>query len=213
MNRDQIITLVLRRCGNRETDTVLAEACELELDLVILEEEEQAELPWFLITEWATANIGANDPRVQIPGDFLLEVHGSHLYWTHTDGKLYPLVKEEQDDLKAKYRDTVNTKPEAYALLGRYFHLFPIPDVASTVWMQYYGKSAALTDSNLENVWTGNASDLLVARLGEVIASQYLKDPKTADRFAMQAAKARDRLARKETARDEVNRDRYMGDD
>ena len=60
-----------------------------------------------------------------------------------------------------------------FSIIGNTIEFSPDPDSTDTVQMLYYAKPAALSDSNLTNVWTDNCMDaLLYASLGE--AEPYL---------------------------------------
>ncbi len=213
MNRDEIITLVLNRCGNRAGQTALVDAAKLELNSIILEEEEMPDLPWFLLTESASATIDAGDLRVALPSDFLLESESSHLFWLKTDGTWKTLYKGVYDELVHKYRSADPGTPAEYAIFGDYYYFYPTPNVGSTVKMHYYGRPTALSDVNLTNEWTESAHDLLIGRLGVVMCGQYIKDTSsdTLQMFAAQAQSARARMDAKEVSRAEANITRRMG--
>lgn len=210
MNRDEIITLVLNRCGNRSNDTAITSAAALELVEVQKKLEGESELPWFLETEWTRATLDAY--RIALPEDFLLEMEDAHLYLTQVDGTDYELVKDDFDALKGKYKASDPSQPKTYALVGDYFYFFPTPDVTYPLSMIYYAKEPELSDTVLTNRWTTYASDWLVGELGVTIAGEYTKDGEQAKIFAGHAARAQTRVLNQTIARREANVLRSMGD-
>lgn len=69
-----------------------------------------------------------------------------------------------------------------FSIIGNTIEFSPDPDSTDTVQMLYYAKPAALSDSNLTNVWTDNCMDaLLYASLVE--GSVYLMDNDSALRW------------------------------
>jgi hypothetical protein len=210
MTRDEVVTLVLSRCGNRQADTNLRAAAELELKLVQTRLEEKEWLPWFLLSTQETAPLTIGEPRLRVPERFLLEYDEGALFLTNSAGDEVELPKEEYDLLRGKYLNTDPNTPETYALRGEYFYFFPTPNAEYPVRMVYF-KGQPVLDTDIENRWTKHAPHLLVAELGVVIAGQYTNDAAKKDLFVQQTTREENALMKKHEARDMANRELQMG--
>lgn len=213
LDADQIIELVLNRCGNRSNDAALTSAAELELTRVIYELEQHPDPMWFLYSTWASATLTANEPRMPLPSDYLMPLEDSHLYVVDLSSNRTKLKKDDFDALEAYYLSSSAALPKQYALFGDYFYLFPTPDAAYTLQMKYAKTATALTPSVRTNEWTQNAADLLMARLGIVMVSSYLRESDASLKaFQDEALRAWNRLYAKHVARAVVNDEMVMGD-
>lgn len=212
MLRDDAIALLADRF-NRSDLTTRAIA---EMQMAQIQLEGLDFLPWFLLTEMATAITTVFEERLAVPTDFISEPDEDETALWTTDLTVSPplrsdLAKGTYAALVAKYKDSTYGKPLEYALVGRYFRLRPIPDAVYTVQFLYYAGGLLLT-ANIENVWLKYAPDLLIALTGMLLA----RYPSDTDRFAMFAADykiALDGLKRLDVARREANLERIMGDD
>lgn len=211
MTRDEAVTSIMNRLGNRtdlETDIIT--------EMKIVQEsvlEGHSWLPWFLLSEIATETTVADEERVELPTDFLLEDDDQALWWydsSDTDNGWKPLAKDDLDILRERYPGT--GEPKAYALRGNYFIIKPTPDDSYTLKMSYYARDAAL-DTDIENEWLKHAADLLIAETCVVMAEEYIKDSESAERFKVAARRAWDRLYRKHVSRQETGAMRTMGDE
>ena len=211
--RDEIIDIVLRRCGNRESDTTLTSHAEAEIVQIQNRLELEPELPWFLLTEKANATCTADEPRLPVPSNFLMEWDEGALYVLNPDdSKEYEVVKDEYDTLKAQYRDASADLPEFFALRKDVFWLFPTPDQAYTMYITYYKAQTSLT-TNITNEWTTYAADLLIGELGIIMAGSYLHNPNLRAIFEQETLRARNRISAQNVSREEKNRTRTMGDE
>lgn len=204
MTSDEIVTLVLNRCGKRSSDTELTAAAFLELARIQTDYEEGPELPWFLISEASSANLTSGDPRISVPSDFLMEVEEGALWIQNSEGNWKELHKEEYDQLRAVYQNETAGLPKYYALRGKYFYFGPIPDANYSVRMVYYQQQTAAA-AGVTNQWTTYASDLLIGTLGDVIAGEYLNDFQKQKVFQNRMALAYKRMLDKDVARAEMN--------
>lgn len=214
MIRQEAITRILSRLG-RDGDTDLE--AKIELEIVTVQEsilEGHQWLPWFLLTEIATETTIADEERVEIPTDFLLEDDDQAL-WRYdadnTDNQWTPLKKDDLDVLRDKYPGT--GEPVAYALRNQYFVLKPTPDDAYTLKMSYYARDTELANDDDENKWLTHAADLVIAETCILMAEEYIKDYDSAERFKIAAKRAWDRLYRLHIARTEAGGMRQMGED
>lgn len=212
MNRDSICTTVLSRLGRQEGNAYLLAQAKTELGLIQEQLEGSPLLPWFLISTEQTLAITANSRSVALPSDFLREYENFPLYLydsTQTD-PYTRLNKDEFDVLEDKYSGELAGTPTEYALDGVSLEFFVTPNENMTARWKYYQKQSVLSDSVQSNQWTINASDLLIAMLGEVMAG-YKKDTFWMAKFASDAQIARGRLLAFTVAREQASRDIAMG--
>lgn len=187
-----------RRLGERDD---LIPYMEFERDLAIARLEKLPEKPWFLESEMAEAATTAGEGRLPVPYNFLREIE-DHALWLKVNDVWVALEKDDYDSLFERYGEYPGI-PEKYAIVGRYFALFPIPDDAYPVKMRYYGRQDA-------DVWLQEAPELLMAEMGVQMAGKYLHNPDLALMFETDRKEALERLAVEQVAREEVNRDRTM---
>jgi len=204
MTIDEVVTLVLNRCGNRSGDSGLTSAALLELKMLQGRLEEAPDPPWFLISERADGEVTQSEPRLELPSDFLMELEEGALFLVKGDGTEKELKKDEYDRLRRTYLNTEEGEPEWYTIRGKYIYLFPTPDAAYEVRLVYYKRDTAPA-TGVTNEWSTYAADVLIAELGMVISGEYLKDERTRKQFETDLAIARKRLKDKNIARGEVN--------
>ncbi len=210
MTRDELLTLVLNRLGNRAGDDTLRDASKLELNFVQRNLELEEELPWFLQTPWSNSSTCSQE--VTLPGDFISEVEDAHVYLTKTDGDEVALTKDDFDALKNRYGNKDPQRPVAYALMRDSFWFFPAPDQEYTIRMMYYAHDVELSDAVQENRWTAKAPEWLLGELGVILSTQYVKDSDTAKMFADQALRGKRRALNASIGRAETNVSRSWGD-
>lgn len=177
MTRDEAVSLMAIQLGFR-TDQATNLVTVLKAAQVTLERAPTK--PWFLLSERAYINTVANEPRVKLPTTFLLEHEENGLTYIPTGEDPVPLVKETLDQLKVIYKANEGA-PEAYALDGNYFRLFPIPDAAYVIEMYFYQMDAVL-DTNIENQWLKYAPLYLMGEAGMLLSSG-LRDKAATDTF------------------------------
>lgn len=217
MTRSQIINLILARCGRQENDTYLAAQALTEFALIQERLEGGAFMPWFLLTDEVPLITVANDRTVTLPAPFLREYEDFPLYrYDATAASPYTrMQKDEFDVLESQYSSSSADIPAAYSLDGGVLNLFPTPNDAYTLRWQYYAKQPT-TDAgggtDLTNAWTINASDLLVAELGSIIAGHYKRDQALAAAFQQDIVRAYNRLVAFDEARKQAAKDAHMGD-
>lgn len=215
MTKTEFITLLKQRLLNNN-DTALNEIIVSEMDHVQSTILEGAEFwPWFLLSETVNSNTTALERRVAVPEDFLAEWEDGTLWRydeTDSDDKWIELKKDDYDANLARYPG--DGSPKKYAQDDSYFYLFPRPDAVYQLRMKYYAKQilpSVLTSSET-NAWLTYASDWFLAEVGAIIASLHLDMEKQAMKFDAMAAKAKRRLYVLNTAREEQNNSRHMGD-
>ena len=128
--------------------------------------------PWFLVSEDTFTTTVSGEERVSLPLTFLQEVEDATFKYrpsTWPDEPEVDLVKDEYDVLRRNYRGSEAGPPEAYALLGDYFRLFPTPDDAYAVRLIFYEMDDVLS-TNIENRWLKEVPLLLLGSAGLMIS-------------------------------------------
>lgn len=212
MNTKDSLDILMGRLGRSDPD--IRAKCLLEMRLAQEALEQSETLPWFLMGEKAEATTDANERRLKLPPDFLRESEEQALLYVASDGTKKDLPKEGYDELLAHYGQAVGP-PEAYAIRAEYLMFFPIPDQEYAVeFSSYYGRQVPPEDTTAsENAWFKNAADLVIARAGLMIATNYLKDAELMSTFDGLLGEAKKRLFHLEVAREEANRSRDMEED
>lgn len=210
MLRDDAIDLVAYRLGNR-TDLDARILAEMKLTQAMLENNWQSsEMPWFLLNELgeqaSTTTVNGQE-RLEVPEDFLREPEDGALWVQDTDSRWYGLCKYDLDYLRK--HTSSSGLPRGYALTGKYFRFYPVPDAEYPIRMLYYAADTVL-DSNVENNWLKYAPELLIAATGARIAF-YIQNKLVAELFLKQRDTAIQAVINASTARDVANRQEFMG--
>ncbi len=215
MIRDTAVDLLMGRLGKRNSTITQQDIIN---EMVYVQEtvlEGDATLMWFLLTESAQTTTTADEERVPLPSDFLMEWEEGAVYITTDAGDIVEMRKDDWDRIKD--RITGSGQPEYYAIGGDYFFLRKIPDKAYTITMRYYAQQASLAGTygetgggNIENTWLKHAADWLMAETGIIIARQYLQSKEMLELFVGQRQEAKARLIAKDTAIKETNIQRFM---
>lgn len=209
MDRDAAVALIARRLGNR-TDLNSDIVTELGYSQTILEQD-AAITPWFLTSERSTASTTADEERIELPSDFLREYEYGTLwvYDSTEDDPWIELAKDDYDDL-VSYHKGATGQPVSYALVGKYFRLFPTPDDAYTLKMIYIKQDDALSAGSTENEWLKYAPYLLCGHTGMAMAA-YLQNKIAYAMFEKMEADARKRLLVENASREVANMELSMG--
>lgn len=206
MIRDTAVSIIANRLGQRSG---LDSQIVAEMQLAQAELEKSKRLPWFLLyldESLATVN---GTRTVNLPTGFLREEDDLGLWLISTDLVEHELVKDEFRILNADENLTGSGQSTHYSLVGRKLYLFKKPDAAYSLKFWYY-KADELLDSNRENQWLAEASDLLIARTGVQVA-KFLRDKDAVQAFADDLALAYERLLQEDVARDMAGRKLEMG--
>jgi hypothetical protein len=207
----QLLDMVMQRLGNR-SDTSLRAALALEMAAAQKDVLEGMDfVPWFLLSSLTSAATVASLRSVALPSDFLMEVEDSGLFYTDSSGNMNELAKDEYNYLVKYYAETDSGPPEAYALVGSNYEIFPMPDDAYTLQYYYFLHDAAPTDTATENRWLAQAPLLLLAETGRVGASLYIQNADLAVSFTEEYKRQKDLLWKRNEARAVSNRDIRMG--
>lgn len=214
MNRGEAIDLIAQRLGNRGTslDTQIA----LELQQAQREMEALPELPWFLSVKNTSLSTTASTRTVTLPSTFLFEDEDEGFLITDSNGKKHELRKANYlDGSLADYLtndDEGDAKglPEQYSIHAQILYLFPTPDKAYTLELNYYATDTTLSTDAIENDWLLYASDVLIARAG-LQMSRFLRDPELVQLFGADLSTAVRRMVDQSTARRMAGRVSQMG--
>ncbi len=214
MTRDEGVAAIQLQMSFRTTlDSEIVTA--MQMAQTMLEAEPMK--PWFLISEDAYIRTEADDDRIPIPDDFLEEVDEAVLRYVpdDTDDDQVDLKKDDYDTLRKNYADPdtggiLTGPPEAYALLGNYFRLFPTPDDDYLIRQIYYQQDDTL-DTNIENEWLKHVPFLLLGRAGLIIALGPVRDMVAAQVFKEWIAEGRAILTAKNISRSMAGRELQVG--
>lgn len=213
MTRDEAVSIIQQQLGFRSD---LSSEIVTNLKLAQTQLEAGPTKPWWLVAEDSYITTAISEQRLGVPSDFLQELDQAVLRYvptTLTDGEVI-LKKEDYDVLYKDYIDddtgTLETgEPEAYALLGEYFRLFPVPDAEYRIRMIYYKQDTVLS-SNVENGWLKRIPFLLIGKAGGMLASA-LRDAGALGTFQRWENEGRLLLLSQSTDREFANRELQMG--
>lgn len=174
--------------------------------------------PWFLLQEDSLVRTAIGDERIEIPADFIAECDELPLRYRPDD---YPtddevqLRKDSYELLKKNFAPSTilpgvtQQIPQAYARVGYYFRIFPLPDANYAIRLIYYAKDTVLS-SNIENKWLKWSPDILIGKAGKLLATG-LRDAGAYGEFAKMEAAGMDRLLRENEEQKVVNTTPQMG--
>lgn len=212
MTKSEAIEYIKLRLGSRDDiDLDPLIASQIASDQLLL--EAAAPYPWFCLSERSIAATVANEPRIPVPSDFVIEVDDQSLDISF-DGEVTWVRLDKADwDSMITGLGEVPGRPKAYALRGNYFVLGPPPDAIYSLRMTYQGRDTAftsLTDGGT-NQWLTQAHDYLLSKAGMAVAG-WIKDAPAQAQFSEYYKLAYARYMQLATAREEANRIRKMGD-
>lgn len=211
MNFEDAISLLKGRLHNYQS-TVIDDTLKAEMNAKQYEMEQEDFMPWFLLTESATAQSLLEDERLPVPQDFIQEwEEGCLAYKLPTEAKYSHLDKDDYDYLRHLY-ECADGRPRGYALAGEYFLLVPRPIIAYDWRMRYYAHQPLNVNPDDENMWLKHAANWLVAETGLVVANNYLNNATAAQGFDAWRQEAKSRIEKFNVAREEANRERMMGE-
>lgn len=216
MTRDEAVSEIQTQLAFRTTlaSTIIGHLKQAQSDL-----ELAPTLPWFLVSEDSYKDTVSGEQRVPVPLDFLDETDEAVLRYVPTtpsaDAPEVDLFKDNYDDLRKAYMDPSTGilkvgPPEAYALLGGYFRVFPTPDAAYRLKMIYYAEDDVL-DTNIENQWLKYSPLLLIGKAGKKIAMGPLRDQVAYGVFDSWEKEGRSLLVTREVTRDNSNKTLQVG--
>lgn len=211
MLRDEAVARIQQKLGfrsDRSAEIVTA------LQDAQIRAELAAFLPWFLITEIASATTTSGEERCPVPDDFIREYEDEAL-WYFNSGASDPedqwteLGKENLDFLRTEGSFGGSGPPQAYSLDGLNFRIFPTPDAAYPLRLVYYARDTVLS-TNIENNWLKYYPFWLIGDAGMDIA-QDLRDRDAINWFTEKKDEARAQAIIDTTARAMANRRMVVG--
>ena len=216
MTRDEAVAIIQQQLGFR---TTLSSEIVTNLKLAQTQLEAGPTKPWFLVSEDSYTDTEIGEQRIPFPTDFLEETDDAVFRYVPDE----PSVSDPEVDLKKDIYDTLRRNymdvttgmieegpPEAYAALGEYFRIFPIPDAAYRLRMIYYKQDTVLS-SNVENGWLKWNPFILIGKAGNMIAGGPLRDATAMQIFSQWEAEGHITLQRQNVAREMANRDMQVG--
>lgn len=208
MLRDEAITLMQLQLGFR-TDQVTNLITALKTAQIKLERD--AIKPWFLLSDEVTFTTTADATfRSELPADFIMESEDHKLTYYPDDTELDPVsLKKIAFDWGKEYYKYSEGPPEAYALAGNYFYIFPIPDDVYTIKWQYFAQDMVL-DTNIENNWLKYISYYLMGEAGLLIATP-LRNAAAIQQFTQWRTEGKIQLYRENEARAYANMPMQIG--
>jgi hypothetical protein len=226
MTRDEAITLILNRTGQRggavsPVDSVLQAQVLVEMKFMQeeLERTDSGLMPWFLEQEYTDASFktAAATTTVALPTGFLRELDEVRVALFYQDTTVsgdqwIPIPKADYDELKEEFGGDSNGKPQGYCLLGENIRLFPTPDAEYPLKLLAYIGDTVLS-TNIENKWLKYAGKLLIGKTGFVVAGFGVRDEGATAFFMKMEGEGRDALIKANTARAEAGRGRQQGED
>lgn len=213
MNVKEALDLLMGRLGNRTASGLRSKALQ-ELKNAQGKLERAPELPWFIMSESATAFTIPDESRISLPTDFIREVEDENLELLDESGEVWDIIKKGYDEARLQYPDETDPgKPQVYSVRGRYVILRPTPDAEYTIrFPTYYAKQDPPEDNlQSENEWFKNVPDLLIAMAGVALTTFHVKDAELIVAFQAEQKTGEDLLIRDIVAREEANRSRSMG--
>lgn len=210
MTRDEAVNILLNRL-TRFNDTVMKNYVITEMKLAQQRLEKRRILPWFLVSEVVFTSTDITEERVPTPSDFLRELDQAAVWFIKTDGTRKKLRKMEYEDMYDRYNAT--GEPVAYALVGRYFRVRPLPTEGTKykIEMMYYKKDEIL-DTDIQNCWLEHFPDYLMAEAGRILAARYIKNAALVREFQEDITRESSVLEVNEQARRDSNMEYWLED-
>lgn len=136
-------------------------------------------IPWFLITEVASARTTIGEERLLLPTDFAGELEGFRLYYfdenAESDENAWVQLEKGEESFMRKNLPGSGA-PAGYFYSGGYWRIRPTPDDEYLMKIIYAGADTTLTVSpNITNKWLTWAPWVLVSAAGSSMA-QSLRD-------------------------------------
>lgn len=205
MTRDEVVTLLGQRFGNRTdlgsrivTEMQLAQSTKL---------ERHHWLPWFLEGNVSPLTVVVGTAEIALPAGFLGEIEDEVLWIREPGATTYGTLDRLGKDQIALQSD--NVRPQAYTIDEANLVLMPgPPDIAYELKWRAYLADTVLT-ANVENKWLKYAPDLMIAVVGQALC-HHTQRFDALSVYQQDEQKAWDTLLRLHVSREEANRERLM---
>lgn len=135
-------------------------------------------IPWFLITEVASALTTIGEERILLPTDFVGEMEGFHLYYYNDDaasGESAWVELTKLDESMARSftppEGDDEALPAGYFYSGGYWRIVPTPTAERSLKIIYAGQDTVLTTTpDITNKWLTYSPWLLMSAAGASMA-------------------------------------------
>lgn len=213
MDNAAILDLMVKRLGNRPNHR---NDCLEELREVINGAENGTFLPWFLEHEWSDT-LAMEETYRTAPGDFLREVEEGSLRIYDPNSPetlLYKPKKLDISELRDRFDNCEPGLVKAYALHAGRIYWGPKPNLEYPFTLSYYQSATAIDDdsSQLSTKWVGEGRQWIVYQALDNVANFHAQNEKMALRFRGLWQTAKRELFNAHIARQNVNREGYLGD-
>jgi hypothetical protein len=171
-------------------------------------------MPWFLVKDTVGLVTVAAQRNVVLPVDWLIENEEDELFYYNVDNADCPntmLIKDDPDVLAKNFGGT--GAPQAYALVGTGYRIFPLPDDIYPLQTSYFASEPPF-DPLVENKWLKYCPNLLIGEAGAAMAiSTRESRQEVMTYFVSMRAEAISLLHRRTEDRLHTNRHYVMGGD
>lgn len=212
MTRDEMVDRINFLLGHRKGDQAVQDA-RAALKMVQQQMETEATLPYFLRKTDTSKRTSIGGNIIDRPDDFIRLWHEDpiSLLIGQSDGTTVTqsLVAGSPGALRARFPGS--TFPMGYAEIGRQFQFFPAAQAVYTIVFTYYAHDRKL-DTNIENMWGEELSELMIGRAGFFVASG-IRDQGAQQIFGALAAAGTEKLSGMSTAQDESTGKPIIGGD
>lgn len=220
MNLERAIKIIKRDLGYRQTgDSEIIDAIADAQEQLETSWPAELEMPWFLLSERSATSQAANEERLLLPSDFIMEFEGDALWLQLPDGGEKIVKKYDSDDLRnvtntysiSQLEHNIELSRFSYALTGDYFRIFPTPTSIQNYKMIYYQRQEIMSEITEENRWLKYAPWVLIGSAGEEMA-MGLRDGAGKQHFQGKKAAALESISTFTLARKYANRRMAMGE-
>jgi len=203
-----LISAIAFRLGNRKG---FDQKILFELQFAQQRLEEDPTIQFWFLSETTELELKANEPFVDLPSDFLREYDTFEPYYIE-GGETTFLKRLMLDEALRLFADAVGP-PQAYVLGDDdRLQIFPTPDQDRTITYKYVQEQPELTLEPLvdTNVWTQNASQLLMNKAG-IALTQGTQNKNALANFTNDFQTSWAELIARAVEREESNMDQQRG--
>lgn len=212
MTRDEAVTLLVTRFGNRANDTNLVTQASIEMMAAQTRLEHAPFLPEMLLNTLA-ATIEQGDSEIPLPADFLRESDNSRLFCVNSNdvGQKVKKCGELEFNAITETFWEVESTPNRYMLRGLNI-AFPQPsDGDYNLKLQFYYKADTRLTTNVTNLWLTHYPDLLIAETAIELLKYIVAPTAVASYFIASREEQRIAMQVNEIARKSSGRKSSMG--
>jgi hypothetical protein len=207
MNRTEAVAQVQEVLGFRSdlTDRIITQ-----IGITSTRLQMGATKPWWTIEQNKVLFTTEANTQVNVPEDFLEEYEEGRFQISDGEGGWSELIKNDLDELISIYGRTETGLPEGYALVGRTFQLYPVPDAEYVLHLDYIKSDDPLTSGSSTNGYLTYIPELIIGMAGLRIA-QAIRDKEAITTFREMVQEGRLELYRQNESRKHSNANYQMG--